>query len=128
MMKTVILFGLIGALLTVPSPAAKMKDQPWPPFQVGVTGVMAAPVVPDLIGCFVREEHGWPRELYRRLLTKLLREDRPEPTNTVRGQVAELLGDDIVGGNFPRDHAYTMRGRDHAAVKPFPAKEIDYDL
>jgi hypothetical protein len=74
------------------------------------TGADAAPVVPDLIGCFVREEHGWPRELYRRLLTKLLREDRPELTATVRGQVAELLGDDIVGGNFPRDHAYTMRG------------------
>ncbi len=226
MMKTVILCGLIGALFTVPSPAARKKDRPWPPFQVGVTGVMAAPanatvipltvaevtpdtpaagklqvgdvlvavngvkpftysaegfermvplvvevlknprsdiseidaalfamgaapkkcivehlgliasflkhdewwlrssafmavcetgadaapVVPDLIGCFVREEHGWPRELYRRLLTKLLREDRPKLTGTVRGQLVELLGDDIVGGNFPRDHAYTMRG------------------
>jgi hypothetical protein len=74
------------------------------------TGADTAPVVPDLIGCFVREEHGWPRELYRRLLTKLLREDQPKLTNTVRGQVVELLGDDIVGGNFSRDHAYTMRG------------------
>ena len=74
------------------------------------TGAAAAPVVPDLIGCFVREEHGWPRELYRRLLTKLLGEDRPELTDTVRGQMVKLLGDDIVGGNFSRDHAYTMRG------------------
>lgn len=74
------------------------------------TGADAAPVVPDLIGCFVREEHGWPRELYRRLLTKLLNEDRPKLTSTVRGQLVRLLGDDIVGGNFPRDHAYTMRG------------------
>jgi hypothetical protein len=73
-------------------------------------GADAAPVVPDLIGCFVREEHGWPRELYRRLLTKLLNEDQPKLTSTVRGQVVELLGNDIVGGNFPRDHAYTMRG------------------
>lgn len=74
------------------------------------TGADAAPVVPDLIGCFVREQHGWPRELYRRLLEKLLREDRPKLTGTVRGQLVELLGDDIVGGNFSRDHAYTMRG------------------
>ncbi len=74
------------------------------------TGAAAAPVVPELIGCFVREEHGWPRELYRRLLTKLLREDRPELADTVRGQLVKLLGDDIVGGHFPRDHAYTMRG------------------
>jgi hypothetical protein len=73
------------------------------------TGADAAPVVPDLIGCFVREQHGWPRELYRRLLTKLLREDRPKLTSTVRGQLVELLGDDIVGGKFSRDHAYTMR-------------------
>lgn len=74
------------------------------------TGADAAPAVPDLIGCFVREEHGWPRELYRRLLTKLLREDQPQLTGAVRRQLVELLGDDIVGGNFPRDHAYTMRG------------------
>jgi hypothetical protein len=74
------------------------------------TGADAAPVVPDLIGCFVREEHGWPRELYRRLLTKLLNEDQPKLASTARDQVVKLLGDDIVGGNFPRDHAYTMRG------------------
>ncbi len=74
------------------------------------TGADAAPVVPDLIECFVREEHGWPREFYHRKLKPLLREDKPKLTDKTREQVMELLGDDIVGGNYPRDHAYMMRG------------------
>ena len=54
-MKTVILCGLIGALLTVPAPAARKKDRPWPPFQVGVTGVMAAPAEDTVIPLTVAE-------------------------------------------------------------------------
>jgi hypothetical protein len=92
------------------------------------TGAAAAPVVPDLIECFVREEHGWPRELYNRLLTRLLREDRPKLTDKVRGQVVELLGNDIVGGRFPRDHAYSMRGSffyEHRSCEVLLALEPD---
>jgi hypothetical protein len=58
----------------------------------------------------VREQHGWPREFYHRVLKTLLREDRPQLPGDVREQVVVLLGDDFVGGRFPRDHAYTMRG------------------
>jgi hypothetical protein len=55
MMKTVILCSLIGALLTVPSLAARKKEKPWPPFQVGVTGIMAAPTEGTVIPLTVAE-------------------------------------------------------------------------
>ena len=55
MIKTVILCGLIGALVTVPSPAAKKMDKPFPPFQVGVTGVMAAPTLGTVVPLTVAE-------------------------------------------------------------------------
>jgi hypothetical protein len=74
------------------------------------TGAEAAPLVPNLIDCFVREQHGWTREFYHRQLKTLLREDQPPLSDEVRKQVLVLLGDDFAGGRFPRDHAYTMRG------------------
>jgi hypothetical protein len=73
-------------------------------------GADAAPLVPDLIECFVREQHGWPREFYQRQLKTLLDEEQPKLSEDTRGRLVRLLGDDFVGGNFPRDHAYTMRG------------------
>ncbi|MCP5111865.1 MAG: HEAT repeat domain-containing protein, partial [bacterium] len=41
------------------------------------TGADAAPVAPELIECFVREEHGWPRQFYHLALKTLIREDQP---------------------------------------------------
>lgn len=94
------------------------------------TGANAAPLVPNLIECFVREEHGWPREFYRRKLIALLRKEKPKLTEKTRKQLMELLGDDFVGGNYSRDHAYTMRGnwfyehRNSHILLSFPPEDL----
>ncbi|WOO41480.1 DUF6288 domain-containing protein [Rubellicoccus peritrichatus] len=75
-----------------------------------LSGVDIKPYVMDLLDAYVQEYHHQPRVSMQWTVISAIDKARPYLTEAELQNIRDILGDDLVGGYYPRDYAYQKSG------------------